>query len=198
MLPPCFEIRFSPLIRLNPLSPLSPKMKSTLLSIRWTSSLAQARTDSVQHSTNPIGTLSNMICFISCLTSFRTRPILNVLKAFIALIPNKQGAIHPDNFRTVSPQNWTIKLGSKCLANHVQPFTTQRVHQDQTAFVKGRSISEKFIYATDAIQSCHSRKAFDLVSWHALIEVLKAKGFPERWCRWIEENAQKRKENINI
>lgn len=78
-----------------------------------------------------------------------------------------------------------MKLGSKCLANHVQPFTMQQVHQDQTAFVKGKSISEKFIYATDTIQSCHSRKAVDLVSWHALIEVLKAKGFPERWCRWI-------------
>lgn len=54
---------------------------------------------------NPIGTLSNMISFMSCPTSFHTRQILNVLKAFIALIPNKQGAIHSDNFRPVSPQN---------------------------------------------------------------------------------------------
>lgn len=73
---------------------------------------------------------------------------------------------------------------------------------DQTGFIKGRSISEKFVYATELVQFCHKRKAptivlkldfakaFDSVCWESLLTILKARGFPTEWCDWIK-NLQK-------
>jgi hypothetical protein len=62
---------------------------------------------------------------------------------------------------------------------------------DQTEFIKGRSISENFVYATELVQHCHHRKhptvvlkldfakAFDSVSWDSLMLILSARGFPD-------------------
>lgn len=73
------------------------------------------------------------------------------------------------------------------------------VHPDQTGFLKGRSISENFIYAAELVQTCHKRKipaialkldfrkAFDSIEWEALDRVLEAKNFPARWTSWIQQ-----------
>lgn len=69
---------------------------------------------------------------------------------------------------------------------------------DQTGFIRGRSISENFIYAIELIQCCYQRKAptlvlkldfakaFDSVDWDCLEAVLQCRGFPNRWCEWIQ------------
>ena len=56
---------------------------------------------------------------------------------------------------------------------------------DQTGFIKGRSITENFVYAMELIQCCHKRKtptlvvklefakAFHTVSWEALDTVMQ-------------------------
>ena len=68
---------------------------------------------------------------------------------------------------------------------------------DQTGFLKGRSISENFVYATELVQVCNKRKvptivlkldfakAFDTVSWDALMAILSARGFSPLWCHWV-------------
>lgn len=65
--------------------------------------------------------------------------------------------------------------------------------------MKGRSISENFVYATELIQCCFQRKAptlvlkldfakaFDSVDWQCLMDVLSARGFPALWCRSMDE-----------
>ncbi|CAL4971761.1 unnamed protein product [Urochloa decumbens] len=80
---------------------------------------------------------------------------------------------------------------------HFQPVVPQLVHCDQTGFLKGRCIAENLLYAAELVQCCHKRKAravvlkldfrkaFDSIDWSALLAILKAKGFPEQWCRWI-------------
>nr|XP_020167362.2 uncharacterized protein LOC109752860 [Aegilops tauschii subsp. strangulata] len=69
---------------------------------------------------------------------------------------------------------------------------------DQSGFLAGRSISENFVYAAEVIQCCHKRgapalvfkldfaKAFDSVNWGALRRILMARGFPRRWCDWMD------------
>nr|XP_020185877.1 uncharacterized protein LOC109771591 [Aegilops tauschii subsp. strangulata] len=69
---------------------------------------------------------------------------------------------------------------------------------DQSGFLAGRSISENFVYAAEVIQCCHKRgapalvfkldftKAFDSVNWGALRRILMARGFPCRWCDWMD------------
>lgn len=65
-------------------------------------------------------------------------------------------------------------------------------------FIKGRSISENFVLATELVQCCHKRraptlvikldfaKAFDSVNWLSLLQILQARGFPDKWSRWME------------
>ena len=69
---------------------------------------------------------------------------------------------------------------------------------DQTGFIKGRSISENFVLATELVQCCHKRraatlvvkldfaKAFDSVNWTSLLKFLEARGFPGKWLRWMQ------------
>ena len=76
------------------------------------------------------------------------------------------------------------------MTTRLQQFIEVLVHADQTGFIKGRSISETFVYAAEIVQCCHKRKvpavvlkldfqkAFDSVSWRALDQILEAKGFP--------------------
>jgi hypothetical protein len=64
---------------------------------------------------------------------------------------------------------------------------------DQTGFIRGRSITENFVYAMELVQCCHKRrkptmvvkldfaKAFDTVCWEALDVVLQARGFNQQW-----------------
>lgn len=72
------------------------------------------------------------------------------------------------------------------------------MHPDQTGFLKGRSISENFVYAAELVQTCHKRKipavalkldfrkAFDSIEWEALDCILEAKNFPAKWRSWIQ------------
>jgi hypothetical protein len=69
----------------------------------------------------------------------------------------------------------------------------------QTGFLKGRSISETFVFAAEVVQTCNRRKlpslvlkldfakAFDTVIWDSLDIILRASGFPNRWCRWMQD-----------
>ncbi|KAK1685871.1 hypothetical protein QYE76_046719 [Lolium multiflorum] len=119
-------------------------------------------------------------------------------KSHIVLLPKKEGANRPDNFRPISLQNCCLKIHSKCLTLRLKYLIPSLVHQDQTGFISGRSIAENFVYTADLVQACHKRnapaavfkldfrKAFDSISWDALDRILMAKGFPELWRAWIK------------
>ncbi|CAD6336936.1 unnamed protein product [Miscanthus lutarioriparius] len=67
-----------------------------------------------------------------------------------------------------------------------------------TGFIRGRSITENFVYAMELVQCCRKRKvpsfiikldfakAFDIVNWDALDMVLQARGFNSVWRRWMQ------------
>jgi hypothetical protein len=115
-------------------------------------------------------------------------------KSYIVLIHKSAGATCPDQFRPISMQNCCVKLASKCITTRLQPIIPKLISQDQTGFIKGRSASNFFIYATDITQFCYKRKAsaivlkldfhkaFDSISREALDRILIAKGFPSLFC----------------
>lgn len=120
-------------------------------------------------------------------------------RALIVLIPKTTPALTPNAFRPVSLQNCPIKILAKILTSRLQQQVPRLIDIDQTGFIKGRSISENFVYATELVQSCYKRKtptlviklnfakAFDSVNWDSLNTVLQVRGFPELWCRWMSQ-----------
>lgn len=68
---------------------------------------------------------------------------------------------------------------------------------NQSAFVQGRCLHDNYILVQHSIKLLHKKrvpsiflkldisKAFDLVSWSFLLEVLKHLGFGENWCNLI-------------
>jgi hypothetical protein len=99
----------------------------------------------------------------------------------------------------ISLQNCPLKIVSKALTSRLQPLIPFLVHPDQTGFIKGRSISENFIYAAELTQTCYKRrvpavalkldfrKAFDSIEWPALDVILEAKNFPLKWRQWVQD-----------
>jgi len=83
------------------------------------------------------------------------------------------------------------------MTSRLQQQIQNLIDIDQTGFIRGQSISENFIYATELVQCCHRRrmptivlkldfaKAFDTVNWSGLLHILDARGFPEQWTSWV-------------
>jgi hypothetical protein len=79
-------------------------------------------------------------------------------RAHIVLLPKVEGACQPKDFRPISLQNCPVKIITKVLTSRLQKHIQNLVDVDQTGFIKGRSISENFVYATELVQHCHRRK----------------------------------------
>lgn len=105
--------------------------------------------------------------------------------------------LKPEGFRSISLQNVSVKLLTKVLITRLQAQIQKPVAIDKTGLMRGRSISENFVLATELVQCCHKRrvpmvvlkldfaKAFDSVSWDSLLLILAAQGFLQLWCDWI-------------
>jgi hypothetical protein len=117
--------------------------------------------------------------------------------ALIVLLPKKVGASAPGDFRPITMIHSFAKLISKVLALRLAPKLDQLVGKNQNAFIRARSIQDNFKYVQRAavlirkskvpmlLLKLDISKAFDTLSWPFLIELLRARGFGQRWCRWI-------------
>jgi hypothetical protein len=111
--------------------------------------------------------------------------------------PKKVDVTTADGFRPVSLQNCAPKLAAKILTTRLQGVFTSLISDLQTGFVKGRSITNNFLFASELLQCCRKRgaptialkldfrKAFDSVSWGALYTILSTRGFGAQWCAWM-------------
>lgn len=118
-------------------------------------------------------------------------------RAVIVLFPKSIPATTPNAFRPVSLQNCPVKILTKVLTTRLQQQVQKLIDLDQTGFIKGRSISKNFVYATELVQCYHKRKtptlvvkldfakAFDSVNWDSLDLVLQSRGFPLLLRRWM-------------
>jgi hypothetical protein len=91
-----------------------------------------------------------------------------------------------------------MKAITKVLTTRLQAAIHSLVDADQTGFLSGRRISENIVYAADIIRCCHLRKgptlvfkidfkkAFDSVNWDSLLAILRARGFDDLWCDWMD------------
>lgn len=79
------------------------------------------------------------------------------------------------------------------MATRLQRHLPDLVANNQTAFVKSRSMMESFLVTRELLTFCTKKKlpsvlymvdfekAFDTVNWCYLINILVERGFPPRW-----------------
>lgn len=110
---------------------------------------------------------------------------------FFVLIPQVDNPVKFDDFWTIALCNVIYKILSKILANRLRDAVQVLVSPNQSAFIQGRNILDNVLLAHELVRNFHRqrgiakfcakldiRKAYDSVSWEAVLMCLEAMGFP--------------------
>src|ERR1044072_4129781 len=119
--------------------------------------------------------------------------------SFITFVPKKANPETISDFRPISLTSVGIKLLTKMAANIFQRQITRCIHKNQYGFIKDRSIYDYIGWSLEYLHQCHQsrrpllilkidfEKAFDSIEHEAILEILKFKGFNEKWRSWVSE-----------
>lgn len=87
----------------------------------------------------------------------------------------------------------------KLLANRLKQVLGKLISENQSAFLKGKLISDNIILAHNLFHHMHTHKgmmnlmtlkldmskAYDHVEWASLLNSMENMGFNQKWCGWI-------------
>ncbi|KAL9665939.1 hypothetical protein QQ045_000260 [Rhodiola kirilowii] len=130
---------------------------------------------------------------------FRGGPLSEgINSAYLALIPKVKNASLPSDFRPISCCNVLYKIISSLIANRLRPVLDYLVDHSQAAFVKGRNIAYKISLVQELLCKYNQKhvskrcmmkidisKAYDMVDWNFLNNILELFGFPVKFVGWI-------------
>ena len=103
-----------------------------------------------------------------------------------------------ENWRPISLLNVDYKIGSKALATRLEKVLPEIIHENQCAYVKGRTIFDavrsiggimeytKLNNIPGLMTTFDFKKAFDSISWQFLTEALRSFNFGESFIRWVK------------
>ncbi|XP_030540728.2 uncharacterized protein LOC115748390 [Rhodamnia argentea] len=118
----------------------------------------------------------------------------------LSLVPKTPNASAMGEFRPIACCNTVYKCITKIIANRIASVLPSIVNSSQTAFVKGRRISDNILLAQELFANFHHQpylpkcaikvdfqKAYDTMDWSFLEMVLQAFRFPSFLVRLIME-----------
>jgi len=126
--------------------------------------------------------------------------ILNCHLFVIALIPKGNAQTSMRDWQPIALCNVLYKLISKVLANRLKVILSKCISDNQSAFVPGRSILDNIMAAIEVIHFIQTKtrgtdwyvalkldisKAYDIMDWEYLREVMVKMGFSNKWIHWI-------------
>ena len=138
-----------------------------------------------------------MLCFLN------SGSIPNSLNhTFITLIPKKKNPEYVTVFKPISLCNVLYKIFSKFLANRLKRVLPNIISEHQSAFLKGRLITDNILVAFETLHYMKNHnsensgfmalkldmsKAYDQVEWSFLKAVMSQMGFQDRWIGLVME-----------
>ena len=119
--------------------------------------------------------------------------------AFIVLLPKVKGAEQIGDFRPISLSNSLYLIFAKVLANRLRGVLSSLISPFQSAFIPGRQMTDSIVLAEEIVAAWRRKgttgfmwkvdfaKAYDSLDWRFLWNVLRRRGFPEMWVRWMKQ-----------
>ncbi|CAN1126675.1 LINE-1 retrotransposable element ORF2 protein [Linum perenne] len=136
---------------------------------------------------------------------------LQVNATSLALIPKVLNADEFRNFRPISCCNVLYKCITKVIATRISRMLPRIISPSQSAFIKGRLITDNILLAHELVNSYHRKqvsprcvikidltKAFDSVCWATLLNVMTAMGFPCKLVNWVRVCLTTARFSVNI
>ncbi|OAY73430.1 LINE-1 reverse transcriptase [Ananas comosus] len=118
--------------------------------------------------------------------------------AYICLIPKKEAANRANDFRPISLTNGIHKILSKVLTNRLESIMGTLISDSQSAFLKGRNISDAFVTVRELFGwgsklgmegvgiKVDFEKAYDRTYWPFLFRIMEWWGFDRKWINWVK------------
>ncbi|CAN0876058.1 Transposon TX1 uncharacterized 149 kDa protein [Linum grandiflorum] len=118
----------------------------------------------------------------------------------IVLLPKVTTLERMTELRPISLWNMLYRLVAKVLANILRGVLPQIIGDEQSAFMKGRSIFDNIIVAFDLLHYMKTKlrttqefaalkidisKAYDRVEWSYMEGVMSKLGFAPKWIEWM-------------
>jgi hypothetical protein len=119
--------------------------------------------------------------------------------SYITLVPKNNNPVRVNDYRLISLLNSSIKLITKLLEDRLQVVIMKLIHQNQYGFIKSGTIQDYLGWAFEYIHICHKskkelvilkldfEKAFDKVEHKVILQVMRHKGFGNKWIQWTKD-----------
>lgn len=123
----------------------------------------------------------------------------NMNSSYITLAAKKRSPESVNDFRPISLTGMGIKFLSKMAANRLQLDIMRCVHKNQYGFIRSRTIQDCVGWTLEYIHQCHQsrrpivilkldfEKAFDSIEHEAIFQILRYKGFNDKWILWVKQ-----------
>ena len=119
-------------------------------------------------------------------------------KVYIVLLPKIPRAESIGDFRPIALSNSIYLIIAKVLANRLREVLDSLICPLQSAFIPGRQMIDSIVMAEEIVAAWRRSgtsgflwkvdfaKAYDSIDWRYLWNVLRRRGFPEIWVRWMK------------